>query len=161
MVWNGFCAMKEHPKVIFCWLQFFSPTQYGGRNREKFQIFEKKISKDFWSPKMVWNSFCAIKEHSKVIFVDFILFNQVVPNISVSEIVWNKSKSSQKQFLLTILLQMCSMIWKACLYFLNKCVTMCVAIRKQVGIFACMRSKLYFLYMNEQLKEKKDWKFFV
>ena len=67
IVWNGFCAMKEHSKVIFCWLHFFSPMKYGGSKHKNFN-FLKKIFKIFWSPKMVWNGFCAMKEHSKVIF---------------------------------------------------------------------------------------------
>ena len=84
MVWNGFCAMKEHSKMIFLLTSFFLPCSIGGRNIQKFQIFEKKTPKIFRSPRMVWNGFCAKKKHSKVIYVDFILFKQAGPNNSVS-----------------------------------------------------------------------------
>ena len=159
MVWNGLCAIKEHSKVIFCWLHFFSPMKYGGRNIQKFQKFFRKYFKVFQSPKMVWNGFCAMKEHSKVIFVDFILFNQVEPNNSVSETVWNKSKSSQKQFLLTILLQMYSTMWKTCLYFfIYMCNYVCFHQNKSVYLLACVQKCNFYLLMNIW-KKGKDEKF--
>ena len=76
MVWNGFCAMKEHSKVIFCWLHFFHLTSIGVET--KISNFLKKIFKIFSSPKMVWNGFCAMKEHQKWFFVDFTLFTYEV-----------------------------------------------------------------------------------
>ena len=118
MVWNGLCAIKEHSKVIFCWLHFFHLWSMGGRNIQKLRYFsEKKFQKFFEALKwhemdfsqwrsfqkwFLWTSFCSTKLDMKN---------------SVFEVVWKKSKSSQKQFLLTILLQMYSVMWKAWLYF--------------------------------------------
>ena len=120
-----------------------------------------KISK-FWKiPQffkvLKWSEmdFALSKSTQKWFFLDFILFNQVGPNNSVSEIVWNKSKSSQKQFLLTKLLQMYSMMWKACLYFfLYTCVTMYVSIK--TSPYICLHVFKIVLFMYEWTIERKE-----
>ena len=43
MVWNGFCIVREHSKVIFCWLHFFQLCSIGVETAKYF--FEKKFEK--------------------------------------------------------------------------------------------------------------------
>ena len=60
-----FVLKKEHSKVIF--VDFFNLCSIG-TEAQKFQKIFRKLFKDLQSPKMVGNGFCAMKEHSKLIF---------------------------------------------------------------------------------------------
>ena len=77
-IWNGFRTMKEHSKVIFCWLHFFHLCCMGVETNKIIQKNFWKFFKVFQSPKMVWNGFCSMKEHSKVIFCWLPFFNYAV-----------------------------------------------------------------------------------
>ena len=41
MFWNGFCAMKEHSKSIFCWLHFFHLSSIRVETYKNFEFSEK------------------------------------------------------------------------------------------------------------------------
>ena len=102
-----------------------------------------------------------MKEHSKVIFLDIILFNQVGSKLLS---FWNRLKSVKEQseavFVDNASANIQYDVENLSLFFYIH-VKLCMFLSKQVPIFACMCSKLYFLCMNEQLKEKKEWKFYV
>ena len=130
--------------------------QYRGSKPTKNSNFWEKNSKIFRSPRMVWNGLCAKKKHSKVIFVDFILFEQVGPNNSVSEIVWNKSKSCQKQFLLTIhsFANVQCDVESFSFILLYTCVTMYVFIK--TSPYICLHVFKIVLFMYEWTIERKE-----
>ena len=72
----SFALWKSTQKWFFVDFAFFHLCSTGVE-KQKFRKIFRKFFKSFQSPKMVWKGFCAMKEHSKVIFVDFVLFNQV------------------------------------------------------------------------------------
>ena len=148
------------------WLYHFSGNRKNfalhilkASNLEKISKIFKNFSKVFQSPKIVWNGFCAKKKHSKVIFVDFILFEQVGPNNSVSEIVWNKSKSCQKQFLLTIhsfANVQCDVESFSFIFFIYMCNYVCFYQNKSVYLLACVQNCTFYVWMNNWKKGKNE-----
>ena len=77
IVWNGFYAMKEHSKMIFCWFHFFHLCTMGVITLKILNFFRKFFQVKF-DPKIVWNGFCAVKEHSKNNFMLTFIFFEIV-----------------------------------------------------------------------------------
>ena len=44
MVWKGFCTVREHSKVIFCWIHFSNLCSIGV-DTEKNYFSKKKLEK--------------------------------------------------------------------------------------------------------------------
>ena len=118
---------KSTKKRFFCWRHFFHLCRLGGRNIKDFKFFRKN-SKVFRRPKMIWNGFCAMKEHSKMIFC-WPQFAQLSRVGNAQVLKWSAITQTtvRSSFYWQYFCKLCSMMWKACLYFLYTIVTMYVS----------------------------------
>ena len=127
-------------KWFFVVFNFFTYAVWGLKH--KTSTFREKKSKIFWSLKKIWCVFCAIKEHSKLIFC-WLQFVQPSRERKIKVLKWSAltQRTARSSFCWQDLRKTCCMMWKACFYFLYTIVTLNVSILLSMCVCLQMSKK--------------------